>query len=319
MKGKKLSVLHVRDIVGTAFNLSRAQRMLGLKSDVFVFSDEKLFQPVDFNLGLKKTPNNFVHSVFASPKTFLFLANKAKNYDILHFHGAASFFSGGIDLPLWQALGKKIVLHFHGSDARAAKKHLKPWFKDIETVFVSTPDLAEIVPRAEWIPNPINTRKLKPKKTKNKMPAVLHAPTDRKIKGTRHVLKAVKELKKQGLKFDFRLIENKKNTESLNELKKADIVVDWINPGYGIYGLLSIEAMALGKPVLCSLKKDLVKKYCKNCPIVNVKPGELKKELKKLIENKELRKQIGRKSRKYAVEMHDSLNVAKKVSRGYRK
>src|SRR5699024_3194010 len=104
-------------------------------------------------------------------------------------------------------------------------------------------------------------------------PLIVHAPTRRNLKGTEFVIDAVKQLKKAGVSLDFKLIEGMNHQETMNLLSKADIVIDQMRIGSA--GYLSTEAMALGKPVLCYIREDLIKKYPQGFPIVNANPNNL--------------------------------------------
>ncbi|WP_269851924.1 glycosyltransferase family protein [Methanosarcina horonobensis] len=128
------------------------------------------------------------------------------------------------------------------------------------------------------------------------------------------MVQAIDKLKKDGYDVEFILLENVPHDEVIRQLRIADIVVDWINPSFGIYGVFSIEAMCMGKPVLCFIKKDLVDKYYTNLPILNTYPEFMYENLTKLIENPEERAKFGVKSRKYVEEVHDSRVVIKKVN-----
>ena len=77
---------------------------------------------------------------------------------------------------------------------------------------------------------------------------MLHAPSRRIVKGTKYILDAVEELKSEGLKFDFKMVEGMKNSDAKELYRTADIVVDQLRIGW--YGVLAVEAMALGKPVI---------------------------------------------------------------------
>ena len=70
----------------------------------------------------------------------------------------------------------------------------------------------------------------------------------------------------------------------------------------GTYARLSIEAMALGKPVFCYLRKDLYKynPIWNHCPIINVNPETLEKFLQEFIKkNKKDKQKIGKDGRKF--------------------
>ena len=55
----------------------------------------------------------------------------------------------------------------------------------------------------------------------------------------------------------------------LKQIKLSDVIVDQFILGW--YGMFSLEAMCMRKPVLCYIREDLAEKY-KNLPILNTKP-----------------------------------------------
>jgi glycosyltransferase involved in cell wall biosynthesis len=67
---------------------------------------------------------------------------------------------------------------------------------------------------------------------------------------------------------------------------------------------VTVELMALGKPVLCFIDPELMK-YRPDLPIVNVTTATLTDELEKLILDKSLREAIGLQSERYAAKYHD--------------
>jgi len=76
--------------------------------------------------------------------------------------------------------------------------------------------------------------------------------------------------------------------------------------------MFSLEAMCMKKPVLCYIREDLAEKY-KNLPILNTKPEFVYDNLIKLIENKELRLELGIIGRKYIENVHESKKIAAKL------
>jgi glycosyltransferase involved in cell wall biosynthesis len=72
-------------------------------------------------------------------------------------------------------------------------------------------------------------------------PLIVHAPTDRSVKGTHYVIGAIEQLRRKGIEFDFELIEKQDNSYVLKRLIEADILID--QPGSWI-GRLGAEALA---------------------------------------------------------------------------
>ena len=129
------------------------------------------------------------------------------------------------------------------------------------------------------------------------------------VKGTKYVLEAIEQLKKEYV-FDFILVENKSNKEAYEIYKDADIIIDQLL--LESHGVLAVECMALGKPVLCRMDEKLMK-YYDGIPILNTDPEYLYYNLKLLLENPELRIELGKKGRKYVEEVHDSRKIAQRL------
>ena len=72
------------------------------------------------------------------------------------------------------------------------------------------------------------------------------------------IINAVDELRKEGYRINFILIENMKNSEVLKILREADILVEQLITGYG---LNAIEGMASGAAVLSNVSNDYYKDY----------------------------------------------------------
>jgi glycosyltransferase involved in cell wall biosynthesis len=146
---------------------------------------------------------------------------------------------------------------------------------------------------------------------KNKVkPIVVHAPTKADIKGTSHVLNAIDNLKKEGLDFEFRLIQGLSNKEAQEAYKEADIIIDQLRIGW--YGVLSVEAMALGKAVICYIRDDLIEE---NFPLTNrpfciANPDTIIDNLRELILSPKLRQDYAEKGYEYCRNVHDSDKIA---------
>jgi len=299
-------ILQIGDVAGGPQTLAKYQRKLGYTSDTLSFYQHKYNYGLDFYLPHKTFLPNIIEKIFK-------LLKFSPNYDIYHFHvGTAGL--EGLDLAVWKMLGKTAVIHYHGSEIRG-KKDRYFYQKLSDAIIVSTPDLLQYTSNAVLIPIPADLEAL-PYIGVCENPdtiTIVHAPSDRKIKGTHHVIQAVKTLKDDGYNVTLLLIENMVHDKALEYYKKADIVVGWINPNFGIYANVSIENMAMGKPVICSINPNYVHKYYKNLPICNSNPENLVENLRILIEDYKLRKKLGEKGRKYVEEIHDGDKIAKKV------
>ena len=141
---------------------------------------------------------------------------------------------------------------------------------------------------------------------------VLHAPNHRAINGTQHLERAVSRLRDEGLRMDLRILEGRPNEEIRTAMHAADLVADqFLDPGYGMF---PIEAMALGKPMLTRMSpipEELQTESLRGCPLVDANPENLYDELRRLVTNPQLRRELGEAGREYVVEHHSREAVAR--------
>jgi glycosyltransferase involved in cell wall biosynthesis len=161
------SVLHIGNPAGVASIIAEKQRDLGMNSTVVVFNEETYEFGADRILEVRPDseilPMYLIYSIELFNKVRA-IQKMAFSYDVIHFHYGSVisvpmfFIPYGLDLPLWKAQGKRIVMHFHGSDIRG--KGVQPFYKNFsDQILVSTPDLLEWAPEsAIWVPRPIDTK-----------------------------------------------------------------------------------------------------------------------------------------------------------------
>ena len=141
---------------------------------------------------------------------------------------------------------------------------------------------------------------------------VVHPSNHRSIKGTEHLIRAVDELREEGLRVRLEVIEGRPNDEVRAAMARADIVGEQFIGGYG---LTAVEAMSLGRPVLSNLSwlgREFWDGTClRDCPIVNVNPATLKDQLRRLAVDPKLRQQVGDAGRRYVLRYHSTDYVGR--------
>jgi len=107
-----MRVLHApANIAGQATTISRAQRELGIKSDVLVFNQNVFAFDVDIDEKIDSRP----WGTRKLSKMWNFL-KYARKYDVFHFHYGRSLLPLNFDLGLLRTMGKKIVMPYWASD-----------------------------------------------------------------------------------------------------------------------------------------------------------------------------------------------------------
>jgi glycosyltransferase involved in cell wall biosynthesis len=145
---------------------------------------------------------------------------------------------------------------------------------------------------------------------------IAHAPSAPVAKGTKYVLRAVENLRKE-YKIEFVLIQNMPLSLALKTIRDCDIYVDQMI--WGGYAVTSQQAMALGKPIVCYLKPVLSENlYPEDIPVVNATVDNLEDKLAELIRNPSLRHELGKRSRHYVEKYHDHIWVAERLVEIYR-
>ena len=130
------------------------------------------------------------------------------------------------------------------------------------------------------------------------VPKIVHIPSNLEIKGTKLVLSTMESLKAMGLNFTFEFYSKIPHEQVLKILADADILIDELNV---FPALLSHEGMASGCAVLTGnhpLGLPIpLQKY--KCPAVNITRKNLKAQIKKLVEDRELRTQLAYQGAEY--------------------
>lgn len=333
-----MKVLHLPcEIAGQMGILTKALRERGIKATSLNFFKNPFGFKCDIEVNFKKGRGAVIkRNLIAVPYFLRFLS-----YDIFHFHFGNSFFLKNLDLPFLKLFGKKIIFHFHGSDIRNPEylKALAKGFKKLppkikktqkerlerikrfaDKILVSTPDLLEIAGQeATFLPVAIDLKeidRIKPFPFSSKKEIkIFHAPSNPQIKGTKFIIKAIEALKKEKYKIKFKIATGLPRKKILRLCKASDIVIDQLLMGW--YGMISVEAMAFEKPVLCFIREDL-KKFVPSLPILNTSPQNLILDLKKIIEDEELRKKLGKEGREFVEKFHSKEKVAEKLIKIYK-
>lgn len=141
-------------------------------------------------------------------------------------------------------------------------------------------------------------------------PVVVHAPSSRATKGTAVVLATVDRLKREGVAFEFKLLENVPNHIVTKELVNADVLVDQLFFHY--HGKLTLEALASGCAVASS-NNEFHEPFPKGRPIWHIDEQSAYNQLSVLLRSKDLRLSLAVAGRKYVETYHDYVAVAKRI------
>jgi hypothetical protein len=271
----------------------------------------------------------------------------ADGYDIYHFW-MSTLFNGppyvplyGLDLPYLKARGKRIIYRATGSDVRTRSGQMErnpyhPFRYGFETdvddgmrerflayladyadaLVVQDPELAEFLPGARIIPRAIDLDAWPDIGIGDTdRPLVVHAPSNPAVKGTALIEAALAELADEGLEFDYKRVEGMSHEEAMGWYRRADVVVDQLLLGW--YGVLTLEALALGKPVAVYVRDDLYASFEPRIPVTNVTPDTVKDGLRALIGDDGVRRELAAQGREFVAQVHDVRGVAAQLRELY--
>lgn len=131
------------------------------------------------------------------------------------------------------------------------------------------------------------------------------------IKSTHIYLPLIERLKTEGHPVELMFFTKVPNRQLRFYQAQADIFLDMLT--YGFFGATAREAMMLGKPVICFLRKEWldsmrneIPDYVDELPVVNATPGTIYGVLRDLIDNPAKRREIGERSRAFAMKWHSA-------------
>lgn len=178
-----------------------------------------------------------------------------------------------------------------------------------------------------WHPDLLIPEKFKLPKT-NKL-RILHSffndnreNNGKNIKGSPYIINAINKLKKEGYNVEYYYVTDVASKDMRYYQAQADIVVEQLI--YGWWGSTGVETMALGKPVVCYLRKDAKENFFnafpeyQSLPIVEANVINIYNILKRLVTDEKYREKKGKESRIFAEKHFDisknSVELAKKLN-----
>lgn len=242
------------------------------------------------------------------------------------------------DCYICSKLGKRpLVGHAHGTDVRrnlnhfAWKRIVKHNLKKCDVILVSTPDILDAAKRyreeTEYLPNPVDTSLFYPKPVKahkEKLRVLIASDSNWDVKGTDVAIRALAKLKNEVEVFlihkgrDFAKtaaladslglhlnIMPATSHENMNKyFWNADVVMDRFK--LGSLGMISLEAIACGRPVL-NFVSSTYPSY-KDFPLKDVNSVE-----KLVAAIKDLSPKLWEAEYAYLRKNHDSCLIAKRI------
>ncbi len=312
---------------------SEAARRQGYRSATVVYTHDRLGHPGLFDYYMPHYFRGPLRAIMPYA-TFVWILCWA---DIFHVFYHANGFLGStafrfLELPILRLFGKRIVALSFGSDVQRAsvlqgrfRWSVSPWVADgaaeeavLKNVLhtlryahfaIASGDAYIFLPRYDLC---VHLAALDldsitpefPQVTPGRPICIFHAPNHRHLKGTAHIIEACEQLRQEGVPIELCLVEGLRNDAALEAYRAAHLVVDQLL--IGGYGLFAVEAMALGKPVVCYMREDAIAANpgWDECPIISAKPDTIMQTLRMLAADPARLAELGHASRAYVEKYH---------------
>jgi len=305
-----LDIAHIGNVAGVANTLAEAQRELGHNTHVFSFDVglQKQFggQLVKYNKVNVTNGSKVINPSFLVDR-FRFY-KKLSKCEVWHYH----YPCGGLKRDLESRRGgHKFLKHYHGDDIRNKC--------DNDFCLVSTPDLLQFTPKGIWFPNPVNCDFVQQfhRLELNRLPRVAHYPHYKNYGAELHpdyYSEALKLLEGEG-KCEIVEVLGTDHRTALQKIANCDIVVGKILPNVGWFGRFELEAMALGKPVICYVSDQLFQKYAP--PVSRTTKDTLYQDLLTLILDRSEQERLSHEGMRYVKEKHDVRTLVRDLDQHY--
>ncbi len=208
------------------------------------------------------------------------------------------------------------------SDERKAKR-VAQFERSANELYSIHPDLMWTLPaRTQFLPHPgVDLTDWKPAVLDRRdRPLIVHAPSQRRIKGTDYVEAAVERLRAEGVPFEYQLVEGMPRSDARKIYERADLLVEQLLLGW--YSNLAIELMALGKPVVTYIRDEDLRfvpaEMKRELPVINATPESVYDVLRTwLTDRRDELPEVGRASRAFVERWHDPLKVAARTKADY--
>lgn len=344
-----MKVIHFPTSVGGGgtWALAQGEKKLGLDSKVLFQSSSWLDYPCDIKF--KNNKNKLLYYFEKCRMAYKI----SEEFDVFHLNFGSSLLDipqlhlDYLDLPLYK--NKKVCVTYNGCDARQKYKRIdqteisachysdcsdglcnngkrdKMNARRIEklarrkvSMFAHSPDLLRFLPDdAIFLPTAIDESLINKKEKyeiKNKI-KIVHAPTERAVKGTEDVLMAIEQI--QHLypdKIEFKMIEKVRYDEAIKLYKEADLVIDQLRVGW--YGRLAQEVMCMGIPTIAYINEEdlclIEPEMAKDCleTVINANGNTLFSVLENIVNNPEILYQRHEASMEYIHRWHAAEYVA---------
>jgi glycosyltransferase involved in cell wall biosynthesis len=203
--------------------------------------------------------------------------------------------------------GIPIVSFYHGSDMR--NRGIVRAADSVTSLRLTSEwDLLEFDPRLEYLYLPFDTSQYPDHSYAPHSPVRICHAARNPYKGTKFLVEAVERLSKD-FEIELVLLRDLSHAEALRRKAECDIFVDQLtNEGGWGYGMSSVEALAMGLPVLTNIPPQMESRIALH-PFIQADQSTIHDNLRELLSNPERALQAVRDGQQWVREHHDVRHV----------
>jgi len=218
-----------------------------------------------------------------------------------------------------------LTKEYHGLDPEIISERIRTLFEHISFGFALNPDLMNFLPpgksmflpyvKQSWFDSQKSDRKRGEREF-----VIVHAPTNRQLKGTEMILQHVDQLSKS---YPIRmvLVEGMSHAEAKKRYAQADLMIDQVRLGW--YGGVAVEAMKMGVPVAVYVNPadlkfiPLAMRNAIPDAFLEINPDNIYEPIAELIENPVKYGRLASAAYDYVNTFHDPDKLVKLVIEKY--
>lgn len=238
-------------------------------------------------------------------------------YDIVHLDGGLDFTRDARFARSMKARGKPIVSYFHGSDLRS--RGFIPQVEEITDLRLTPEwDLHDLDSRIHYLYLPFDAARFPTKPFRpGKVIRIAHAARN-PLKGTDAIVRAIESLSSR-FPLELVLIRNMSYESALAAKFSCDIFIDQLtNEGGWGYGMSSVEALAMGIPVITNIP-DRMLTYIGDHPFIVADTATLAQVLDDCLSDWEILQAAATRGVEWVLSRHEIQKVGDALYGHYRR
>jgi hypothetical protein len=238
------------------------------------------------------------------------------SFDVIHLDGGLDFTRDARFVRRASASGKRVACFYHGSDMRN-RGVIREVDEHIQLRLTSEWDLLEYDPRLHYLYLPFDTSEFPDRPYTFHSPVRICHASRNPYKGTTFVEHAISELSRRHA-VQLVHLRDLSHAEALRRKSECDIFVDQLtNAGGWGYGMSSVEALAMGMPVVTNIPEVMTARIGDH-PFVQSSTSDIADVLETLISGESRCAALAARGREWVRSRHDVRVVVDRLYDYYR-